>query len=129
MRAIWTNETDMYVELPDLFSEFARLLEPGGRYVCITGCSNDVTGGRSAAVSWIDAHYGCMIHPRSEYFKAMVANNLVPIAVTDLTPATIPYWELRTHSELATGVEEPFLNSYRDGSFQYLLIAADKVGR
>lgn len=129
MRGIWTNETDMYVELPDLFSEFARLLEPGGRYVCITGCSNDVTGGRSAAVSWIDAHYGCMIHPRSEYFRAMAANNLVPIAVTDLTAATIPYWELRTHSELATGVEKPFLTSYKEGSFQYLLIAADKVGR
>ncbi|MQY21093.1 geranyl diphosphate 2-C-methyltransferase [Nocardia macrotermitis] len=129
MRGIWTNETDMYVELPDLFSEFARLLEPGGRYVCITGCSNDVTGGRSSAVSWIDAHYGCMIHPRSEYFRAMAANNLVPIAVTDLTAATIPYWELRTHSELATGVEEPFLTSYKEGSFQYLMIAADKVGR
>jgi len=129
MRGIWTNETDMYVELPDLFSEFARLLQPGGRYVCITGCSNDVTGGRSSSVSWIDAHYGCMIHPRSEYFTALAANNLVPISVVDLTPATIPYWELRTNSELATGVEKPFLTSYKDGSFQYLLIAADKVGR
>ncbi|WP_306359604.1 geranyl diphosphate 2-C-methyltransferase [Nocardia sp. CC227C] len=129
MRGIWTNETTMYVDLFELFAEFARLLEPGGRYVVITGCSNDVTGGRSASVSWIDAHYGCNIHPRSEYFKALAANNLVPIAVTDLTPATIPYWDLRTHSELATGVEKPFLTAYRDGSFQYLLIAADKVGR
>ncbi|KZM73563.1 methyltransferase domain-containing protein [Nocardia terpenica] len=127
-RGIWTNETTMYVDLFDLFAEFARVLAPGGRYVCITGCSNDVTGGRSAAVSWIDAHYGCMIHPRGEYFRALAAHNLVPIAVVDLTPATIPYWELRTHSELATGVEKPFLSSYRDGSFQYLLIAADKVG-
>ncbi|QIS19307.1 geranyl diphosphate 2-C-methyltransferase [Nocardia terpenica] len=127
-RGIWTNETTMYVDLFDLFAEFARVLTPGGRYVCITGCSNDVTGGRSAAVSWIDAHYGCMIHPRGEYFRALAAHNLVPIAVVDLTPATIPYWELRTHSELATGVEKPFLSSYRDGSFQYLLIAADKVG-
>ncbi|WP_063007885.1 geranyl diphosphate 2-C-methyltransferase [Nocardia kruczakiae] len=129
MRGMWTNETDMYVDLPDLFAEVARLLEPGGRYVCVTGCSNDVTGGRSAAVSWIDAHYGCMIHPRGEYFRAMTANGLVPIAVTDLTSATIPYWELRTRCELATGVEEPFLTSYREGSFQYLVIAADKVGR
>ncbi|WP_024803953.1 geranyl diphosphate 2-C-methyltransferase [Nocardia sp. BMG51109] len=129
MRGLWTNETTMYVELQDLFAEFARVLEPGGRYVCITGCSNDVTGGRSAAVSWIDAHYGCMIHPRGEYFRALAANGLVPISVTDLTAATIPYWELRTHSELATGVEKPFLSAYREGSFQYLLIAADKVGR
>ncbi|MEV0030265.1 geranyl diphosphate 2-C-methyltransferase [Nocardia sp. NPDC050793] len=129
MRGIWTNETTMYVDLFDLFREFSRLLEPGGRYVCITGCSNDVTGGRSSSVSWIDAHYGCMIHPRSEYFRAMAENNLVPIDVIDLTAATIPYWDLRTKSELATGVEKPFLTAYREGSFQYLLIAADKVGR
>ncbi|QIS11248.1 MULTISPECIES: geranyl diphosphate 2-C-methyltransferase [Nocardia] len=129
MRGIWTNETTMYVDLFELFGEFSRLLEPGGRYVCITGCSNDVTGGRSASVSWIDAHYGCMIHPRSEYFRALADNGLVPIDVVDLTAATIPYWELRTKSELATGVEKPFLTAYKDGSFQYLLISADKVGR
>ncbi|WP_040689290.1 geranyl diphosphate 2-C-methyltransferase [Nocardia vinacea] len=128
-RGIWTNETTMYVDLGELFEEFARLLEPGGRYVCITGCSNDVNGGRSASVSWIDAHYGCMIHPRSEYFRALADNNLVPVNVIDLTAATIPYWELRTESELATGVEKPFLTAYKEGSFQYLLIAADKVGR
>lgn len=129
MRGIWTNETTMYVDLFELFREFSRLLEPGGRYVCITGCSNDVTGGRSSSVSWIDAHYGCMIHPRGEYFRALAANDLVPISVVDLTAATIPYWDLRTKSELATGVETPFLTAYREGSFQYLLIAADKVGR
>ncbi|MEG8184598.1 methyltransferase domain-containing protein [Nocardia terpenica] len=129
MRGIWTNETTMYVDLFELFAEFGRLLRPGGRYVCITGCSNDVTGGRSASVSWIDAHYGCMIHRRSEYFRALAENNLVPIDVVDLTAATIPYWELRTQSELATGVEKPFLTAYTEGSFQYLLIAADRVGR
>jgi geranyl diphosphate 2-C-methyltransferase len=126
-RGIWTNETTMYVDLYELFAEFSRLLAPGGRYVCVTGCSNDVTGGRSSAVSWIDAHYGCNIHPRSEYFAALAANNLVPINVVDLTAATIPYWELRTHSELATGVEDPFLTAYRDGSFHYLMIVADRV--
>ncbi|MFE3058450.1 geranyl diphosphate 2-C-methyltransferase [Nocardia sp. NPDC059239] len=128
-RGIWTNETTMYVDLFELFAEFSRLLEPGGRYVCITGCSNDVFGARSASVSWIDAHYGCNIHPRSRYFQALAANGLVPIAVTDFTPATIPYWELRTRSELATGVEKPFLTSYKEGSFQYLMITADKVVR
>jgi geranyl diphosphate 2-C-methyltransferase len=126
-RGIWTNETTMYVDLDELYAEFARLLRPGGRYVCITGCSNDVVGGRSAAVSWIDAHYGCNIHPRSAYFDALARHGLVPIEVVDLTPATIPYWTLRAESELATGVEEPFLTAYRDGSFHYLLIAADRV--
>lgn len=127
VRGIWTNETTMYVDLFQLYAEFARLLRDGGRYVCITGCYNDVTGGRSRAVSQIDQHYICNIHPRSEYFKALSANNLVPINVVDLTPLTIPYWELRARSSVATGIEEAFLTAYREGSFHYLLIAADRI--
>lgn len=127
-RVIWTNETTMYVDLHELYSEFARLLHGGGRYVCITGCSNDVTGGRSKAVSQIDQHYTCNIHPRSEYFRALAANDFVPITVIDLTPDTIPYWELRAGSSVATGIEDAFLTAYREGSFHYLLIVADYVG-
>ena len=126
-RGIWTNETTMYVDLFHLLDEFSRLLEYGGRYACITGCYNDVTGGRSKAVSRIDEHYTCNIHPRSDYFKALTANNLVPINVIDLTAHTIPYWELRTKSSVATGIEDPFLTAYREGSFHYLLIAADRI--
>lgn len=126
-RGIWNNESTMYVDLFELFAEHARQLEFGGRYVCITGCYNDVTGGRSKAVSRIDEHYICNIHRRSDYFKAMTVNNLVPINVIDLTAHTIPYWELRAKSSVATGIEEPFLTAYREGSFHYLLIAADRV--
>lgn len=126
-RGIWTNETTMYVDLFDLFAEFSRLLEYGGRYVCITGCYNDVTGGRSKAVSQIDERYTCSVHPRSRYFTALTANNLVPINVIDLTAQTIPYWELRAKSSVATGIETSFLTAYREESFHYLLIAADRV--
>ncbi|CRK56092.1 methyltransferase [Alloactinosynnema sp. L-07] len=127
MNGIWTNETTMYVDLDDLYAEFARLIPFGGRYVCITGCYNDVTGGRSKAVSQIDQHYTCNIHPRSKYFEALARNNFVPINVVDLTAATIPYWELRAQSSVATGIEDPFLTAYREGSFHYLLIAADRI--
>lgn len=126
-KAIWNNESTMYVDLFELFAEHARQLEFGGRYVTVTGCYNDVTGGRSKAVSRIDEHYTCNIHPRSAYFKAMAANRLVPMHVLDLTAATIPYWELRAKSSVATGIEDPFLTAYREGSFHYLLIAADRV--
>jgi geranyl diphosphate 2-C-methyltransferase len=126
---IWTNETTMYVDLHELYGEFARLLRYGGRYVCITGCYNDVTGGRSKAVSQIDQHYTCNIHPRSAYFQALADSGFVPINVVDLTAAAIPYWELRAQSSVATGVEDPFLTAYREGSFHYLLIAADYAGR
>jgi len=127
MNGIWNNESTMYVHLFELYEEFSRLLTYGGRYVCVTGCSNDVTGGRSKAVSRIDEHYTCNIHPRSEYFTALAANNLVPMVVLDLTPLTIPYWELRARSSVATGIEDAFLTAYREGSFHYLLIAADRV--
>ena len=129
MRGIWTNETTMYVDLFKLFAEFSRLLRDGGRYVCITGCYNDVLGGRSRAVSEIDAKYICNIHPRSTYFKALAANDLVPIKVVDLTLDTIPYWELRTKASVATGVESPFLTAYKEGSFHYLMIVADRLVR
>jgi len=126
-QAIWNNESTMYVELGLLFAEHARLLRRGGRYVTITGCYNDTYGLPSRAVSQINAHYICDIHPRSTYFREMAAHRLVPITVIDLTAATIPYWELRARSSLATGIEEPFLDAYKGGSFQYLLIAADRV--
>lgn len=126
-RAIWTNETTMYVDLVDLYREFSRLLRPGGRYVCITGCYNDVLGDKSPAVTRIDNHYLCDVHPRSAYFKAMAVNELVPIQVVDLTPQTIPYWELRAQSTVRTGIEEAFLTAYREESFHYLMIVADRA--
>lgn len=126
-QAIWNNESTMYTVLDDLFAAHSRLLTRGGRYVTITGCYNDVYGLPSRAVSTINAHYVCDIHPRSAYFRAMAANRLVPAAVVDLTADTIPYWELRRKSSVATGIEDSFLEAYRDGSFQYLLIAADRI--
>lgn len=126
--ASWNNESTMYVELDLLFAEHARLLRRGGRYVVITGCYNDTYGRASREVSLINAHYICDVHPRSEYFRAMARHRLVPVHVQDLTADTIPYWELRREAEhLVTGIEDTFLSAYRNGSFQYLLIAADRV--
>ncbi|WP_414166618.1 SAM-dependent methyltransferase [Streptoverticillium reticulum] len=51
----------------------------------------------------------------------------VPVHVVDLTAQTIPYWELRAQSSVATGIEDPFLTAYKEGSFHYLLIAADRT--
>ncbi|GHC88205.1 geranyl diphosphate 2-C-methyltransferase [Streptomyces flavofungini] len=123
----WNNESSMYVDLQDLFAEHSRILEVGGRYVTITGCWNPRYGQPSKGVSQINAHFECNIHSRREYLRAMADNRLVPQAVIDLTPATLPYWELRATSSLVTGIEEAFINSYKDGSFQYVLIAADRV--
>lgn len=126
--ASWNNESTMYVELELLFAEHSRLLRRGGRYVVVTGCYNDTYGRASREVSQINAHYICDIHPRSEYFRAMARNRLVPVHVQDLTADAIPYWELRRQADhLVTGIEDTFLTAYKNGSFQYLLIAADRV--
>lgn len=126
--ASWNNESTMYVELDLLFAEHARLLRRGGRYVLITGCYNDTYGQASREVSLINAHYICDIHPRSAYFRALARHRLVPVHVEDLTDIALPYWELRSRADhLVTGIEETFLTAYRNGSLQYLLIAADRV--
>ncbi|WP_432126784.1 geranyl diphosphate 2-C-methyltransferase [Streptomyces sp. bgisy082] len=125
--ASWNNESSMYVDLDDLFAEHARFLKVGGRYVTVTGCWNPKYGQPSKWVSQINAHFECNIHSRREYLRAMADNRLVPQAVVDLTPETLPYWELRATSSLVTGIEEAFIESYGDGSFQYVLIAADRV--
>jgi len=125
--ASWNNESSMYADLHDLFAEHSRVLAVGGRYVTITGCWNPRYGQPSKWVSQINAHFECNIHSRREYLRAMADNRLVPQAVIDLTPATLPYWELRATSSLATGIEEAAINSYKDGSLQYLLIAADRI--
>lgn len=126
--ASWNNESTMYVELDLLFAEHARLLRRGGRYVTVTGCYNDTYGRASREVSLINAHYICDIHPRSEYFRALARNRLVPVHVMDLTLAALPYWELRKQADhLVTGIEDTFITAYENGSFQYLLIVADRV--
>lgn len=122
----WTNETTMYVDLSELFAELARVLQPGGRYVCITGCSDDLIG-PSRSVAEIDEHYNCAIHPRSSYFEELAGTGLVPVKVLDLTLETIPYWQLRSESSVATGIEQAFLTAYQEGSFHYLLIVADRL--
>jgi geranyl diphosphate 2-C-methyltransferase len=125
--ASWNNESSMYVDLHDLFAEHSRILTVGGRYVTITGCWNPRYGQPSKWVSQINAHFECNIHSRREYLRAMADQRLVPQTIIDLTSATLPYWELRATSSLVTGIEDAFINSYKDGSFQYLLIAADRV--
>ncbi|MFF7802257.1 SAM-dependent methyltransferase [Streptomyces olivaceus] len=124
-----TNETTMYVDLFEAFTEFARLLEPGGRYVLVTWCENDAAEapGTSPEIGAIDSHYVCRIHRRSTYFRALAASGLIPSAVRDLTAEAMPYWELRSHSDLSTGVEKAFLDGYRRNRLNYLVIVAEKA--
>ncbi|MGW7531137.1 SAM-dependent methyltransferase [Amycolatopsis sp. NPDC054798] len=122
-----TNETTMYLDpLIDGFTEFARLLKPGGRYVLVTWCHDDAVAATSPEVAAIDKHYDCHTHRRSTYLRRLRDANLHPYQVDDLTTAAIPYWELRVESELATGVETAFLDGYRSGRLGYIRIVSRK---
>jgi len=126
-QGVVTNETTMYVDLPELFGEFARVLEPGGRYVCITWCRNDLVADSSPESEEIDRHYLSRMHRRSTYFSALAETGLVPVSVVDLTSEAIPYWELRTHSSHRTGIEQPFIDAYRANRMNFLLIVAENM--
>ncbi|WAU82671.1 methyltransferase domain-containing protein [Streptomyces sp. Qhu-G9] len=122
-----SNETTMYVDLDEAFGEFARLLKPAGRYVLVTWCRDDTATDVHPDADAIDRHYVCHIHRRSAYLRALLNAGLVPKQVTDLTTEAIPYWELRSASELATGVEPHFLDAYRQGQMNYIVITADRI--
>lgn len=125
VRGIWNNESTMYVNLMDLFREHSRVLQKGGRFVCITGAHNAAT--KPESVEYIDRFYGCNVHHLKTYYEALSANGLVPAKVVNLTDLTIPYWEFRVQSTLRNGVEDFFLKAYRSGDFHYMLIVADKL--
>jgi len=124
---IVSNETTMCVDINKAFAEFSRVLRPGGRYVAVTWCRNEAVDPRSEASRLIDEEYKCAMHQRGAYFEALAANGLVPYHVQRYTEEAIPYWELRDQSGLRTGVEEPFLKGYREGSIDYLVIASERV--
>ncbi|MEV1084053.1 class I SAM-dependent methyltransferase [Streptomyces sp. NPDC050211] len=120
-----TNETTMYADLDEAFAEFSRLLKPGGRYVLLSWCRNDALAPHSDEATAIDAHYR-QTHRRDEYLRALLQAGLIPYQVDDLTCRATPYWELRSQSALATGVEASYLNGYRSDRVNYIRIAARK---
>jgi geranyl diphosphate 2-C-methyltransferase len=121
-----SNETTMYVDVYEAFREFSRLLRPGGTYVLVTWTCNDAVAPESAEATAIDVHYRSHTHRRSTYLKALLAADLTPIEVDDLTRDALPYWELRSQSELASGVEVPYLDGYRTDRVNYMRIVSRK---
>ncbi|MGW2542343.1 SAM-dependent methyltransferase [Kitasatospora sp. NPDC001574] len=127
--AVITNETTMYVDLDEAFTEFARVLKPLGRYVLTTWCINDAYDAAPPEAAQIDAHYRSKTHTRDEYLTALREHGLFPYQVDNLTEPATPYWDLRAHSQLATGIEKPYLTGYRTNRINYMRIAARKALR
>jgi geranyl diphosphate 2-C-methyltransferase len=125
---IITNETTMLVEsLDELFTEFARLLRPGGRYALITWCINDAVSQGNSAIDQININYECKMHWRSTYQAELAEHGFVANRIYDFSELARPYWELRNHSEHKTGVESAFLEGYDNGSVQEILTVTDYI--
>lgn len=122
-----TNETTMYVDLREAFTEFARVLKPAGRYILTTWCINDARGTAPPEAAAIDRHYKAHTHTRDQYLTALREAGLFPYQVDDLTRQATPYWELREQSVLASGVEQHYLSGYRSNRINYIRICARAV--
>ncbi|MEU8579485.1 SAM-dependent methyltransferase [Streptomyces abikoensis] len=124
-----SNETTMYVKLPEAFAEFTRVLKPGGTYVLTTWCVNDPFGTSPPEAAAIDRHYMSITHRRSEYLAALTGAGLFPYQMDDFTSRALPYWELRVESALASGVEQSYLTGYRTNQVNYMRICSRKALR
>lgn len=122
-----TNETTMYVmNLRELFREFARILKPGGRYVCMTWAVSALHPDPRPYIAPIDRHYLCKMHTDRSYIEAMLASGLVPIHVEDHSVDAVDYWRVRSFSERRTGVEPLYLAGYAAKAVKYLRIVAER---
>jgi len=122
------NETDMYVNLVEAYQEFARILAPGGRFVFVTWCCNDVVDPYSPEARAIDENYpGSHTDARSLFFSSLAQARLAPIKVTDITAAPLPYLKLRAEAAGRTGVEKPYYDGFAANTLNYLVVAAERV--
>ncbi|MFE0176013.1 SAM-dependent methyltransferase [Streptomyces sp. NPDC059002] len=128
MDAALTNEVTMYIELPVLFKELARIVKPGGRYVLATWAV-DERGSAGDVIAAIDRHYACTMHTRGAYLKALLDAGFVPHHVAQMDGDALPYWELRQRSEHSDTIEKLFIDGYRASTIAYLMVAAERVGR
>lgn len=126
--AVITNETTMYIKnLEKLFREFGRVLREGGTYVVATWCKNDAHKGEFSACTRIEDHYLVRLHYRSDYLRALVNTNFVPIEMRDFSAIAVPYWKLRMRCDHRTGIEPAFLEAYRNGEMVYCMLSAQLV--
>jgi geranyl diphosphate 2-C-methyltransferase len=123
---VFTNETTMHAfRLDDLFAEFSRVLSAGGRYTLATWAANEDLGACEEHDA-INRNYQCLIHSRAEYVTCLRRQGFEILSYEDLTELAIPYWTLRAHWAMRSGIESAFLEGHRSRTLLYLMISARK---
>ncbi|KKU87697.1 MAG: Type 11 methyltransferase [Candidatus Gottesmanbacteria bacterium GW2011_GWA2_47_9] len=124
-----TNETTMYFaddSFGDVFRQFFQVLKPGGTYTLATWCFNEKNQDAHVSVDPIDQHYRSNMQSLSAYKRALQDAGFAVGKILDLTQEAIPYWELRSVWQEASGVESHYLDGYREGRMFYIMLSAHK---
>lgn len=127
--AIWACEsTQALPDLESMYTEFARVTKPAGRFVIVDFCATDTPSGQSIKAR-VDNHYGTFIHTHDEYTSYAEKCGWVLAEEIDMTGLTAPYWRLRSSSRHGTGSESFMTEGFLTGNLQYYLFAFDRAWR
>jgi geranyl diphosphate 2-C-methyltransferase len=122
----FNNETCMHAHsLDQLFKEVFRALKPGGTYTIADWPVNEEFG-RSEYSDRIDANYCCKLHTRANYLEGLKRQGFEVLKADDLTEEAIPYWQVRTHWHLRSGIEDAFLEGHQSRRILYMMFSARK---
>lgn len=120
--------TQYALNLNPLFEEVSRVLAKKGRFVLATWVYNDDNDEVEIkrVVEPINDHYASTMHCLKDYVRNLESNGLKVVEVDDVSDSLIPYWELRRHWDLKSGIEDKFLEGHTNNILNYHLIVAEK---
>lgn len=121
--------TQYALDLGILFEEVARVLQSKGRFVIATWVYNDAKDEDAirSVVEPINDHYASTMHCLNDYLNNLKVNGFKIVEVEDRGADLIPYWELRNHWDMKSGIEDAFLAGHRNELLNYHLIVAEKA--
>lgn len=119
--------TQYALDLNDLFVEVRRTLQPGGRFVIATWCYDPAADEQRIRqlVEPINDHYASTMHSIDDYTNALKNNDLLIRRLSDVSDRLIPYWELRTRWDMASGIEQNFIDGHKTGDLLYAIMTID----
>jgi len=120
--------TQYALDLKPLFDEVYRTMKKGGKFIIATWCYNpDADADRvREIVEPINDHYASTMHSNRDYLSKLSSAGFKVTHDEDRTEDLIPYWELRKDWDMASGIEDEFIDGHKDGTLLYKFFIAEK---